>query len=73
MTMKRVSTLLVAAFFLTTGVVKSQAPMTGTTLSSLQDMITGNKALLDAQKKTLDTLDQLDQDAQQLKIFGKRG
>ncbi len=71
--MKRVSTLLVAAFFLTTGVVKSQAPMTGTTLSSLQDMITGNKALLDAQKKTLDTLDQLDQDAQQLKIFGKRG
>jgi len=54
------------------GVVKSQAPEM-TPLASLQTMVEANKGLLDAQKKTLDTLDQLDQDAQQLKIFGKRG
>jgi hypothetical protein len=32
-----------------------------------------NKALIDTQTKTLQVLDQLDQNAAQLKDFGKRG
>jgi hypothetical protein len=65
--------LPLAIFFLTAGVVKSEAPLSGTLLSSLQAVVTGNKAVLDAQSKTIDGLNQLDQDAQQLKAFGKRG
>ncbi len=70
--MKRITILLTTVLFFSAGVVKSQAPLSDSVLSSLESMITSNKALLDSQAKTLDTLDQLDQSAQQLKIFGKR-
>jgi hypothetical protein len=71
--MKHLTIFPLVLLFLSAGVVKSQAPLTGTTLSSLQALITANKTLIDTQKKTLDGLDQLDQNAQQLKTFGKRG
>ena len=71
--MKRIAILPLAIFFLSAGVVKSQAPLTGKVLANLQDMITANKTLIDKQQKTLDALDQVNQDAQQLKVFAKRG
>jgi len=70
--MKRITILPLALLFLSAGAVKSQAPLTGTMVSNLQALVTANKALIDSQQKTLDLLDKLDQDAQQLKIFGKR-
>jgi len=69
-------TLLPFAFlFLCAGAVKSQAPVTDVSgmTTSLQAVVTANKDTLDKQAKTLDFLDQLDQDAQQLKTFAKRG
>jgi len=71
--MKRITIFPLALLFFTAGVVKSQAPLSGTLLTNLQTVVTANKALIDAQKKTLDGLDLLDQNAQQLKAFGKRG
>ncbi|MGA3169674.1 MAG: hypothetical protein ABSE62_01550 [Chthoniobacteraceae bacterium] len=71
--MKKIAILPLAILFLSAGVVKSQAPLTGTVLANLQDMITANKTLIDKQQKTLDSLDQINQDAQQLKIFASRG
>jgi hypothetical protein len=69
--MKRFLSLLI--LFITAGAVQSQAPVTsGAVTASLQQLINGNKTLIDTQKKTLDALDQLDQNAKQLKIFGKR-
>jgi len=69
---KRITILPLALLFLSAGAVKSQAPLSGTVASELDAMVTANKALIDSQQKTLDVLDKLDQDAQQLKIFGKR-
>jgi len=71
--MKHLTILPLALLFLSAGVVKSQAPVSGGTVSSLQAIVTANKVLIDSQKKTLDGLDQLDQNASQLKAFGKRG
>jgi hypothetical protein len=70
--MKRITILPLVALFLSTGAVHSQAPLTGTVASNLESMVTVNKALIEKQQKTLELLDKLDQDAQQLKIFGKR-
>ena len=60
--------------FLCAAAVKSQAPVTdlSTAVSSLQSIVTANKDTIDKQQKTLDALDQLDQDAQQVKTFAKR-
>jgi len=71
--MKHLTFLPLAILFLSAGAVKSQAPVTASGVaSSLQDLITANKALIDKQQKTLDGLDQLDQTAQELKTFVKR-
>jgi len=68
-------TLLPFAFlFLCAGAVRSQAPVTDSGMAtSLQAIVGANKDTIDKQQKTLDALDQLDQDAQQLKAFAKRG
>ena len=71
--MKHLTILPIAVLFLSAGTVKSQAPMTDSDVaSSLQTMISANKALIDKQQKTLDALDALDQAAQDLKTFAKR-
>lgn len=71
--MKNLTILPLALLFLSGAVVKSQAPLAvGSVVTSLQALVTANKGLLDKQAKTLDTLDQLDQNAQQLKTFSKR-
>ena len=70
--MKRITLLPLLALFLSAGAVQSQAPLSTSPAAALQDMVTANKALIEKQQKTLDLLDKLDQDAQQLKIFGKR-
>jgi len=71
--MKPIAILPLALLFLSAGSVKSQAPVTDAGVAtSLQAIITANKALIDTQQKTLDGLDQLDQAAQELKTFAKR-
>ena len=70
--MKRITFLPLAVLFLSTGAVQSQAPLTGTVASNLDAIVTANKAVIEKQQKTIELLDKLDQDAQQLKIFGKR-
>jgi hypothetical protein len=71
--MKQLTFLPLALLFLSAGAVKSQAPMTESDVaSSLQTIISTNKATIDKQNKTLDSLDQLDQAAQELKSFAKR-
>ncbi len=71
--MKQITMLSLALLCLSAGAVKSQAPLTPSDVAnSLQSLITANKALLDKQQKTLDSLDQLDQAAQELKTFAKR-
>jgi hypothetical protein len=71
--MKTISILPLVLLFLSAGSLKSQAPLTESDVTtSLQTMITANKALLDKQQKTLDALDALDQAAQELKSFAKR-
>jgi hypothetical protein len=70
--MKRITLLPLLALFLSAGAVQSQAPLSTSPAAALQDMVTANKALIEKQQKTLDLLDKLDEDAQQLKIFGKR-
>jgi len=71
--MKPITILPLILLFLSAGAVKSQAPLSGTAASNLQALVTANKALIDTQTKTLQVLDQLDQNAAQLKDFGKRG
>lgn len=72
--MKTISILPLALLFLSAGVVRSQAPVTAADVTtSLQTLITANKDLISTQQKTLDGLDQLDQTAQELKAFVKRG
>lgn len=70
-------TLLAAAtallFFSATS-VRSQAPqLPGSTLTGLQSIQAANKAIIEKQQKTLETLDELKATADQLKAFGKRG
>ena len=71
--MKPITILPLVLLFLSAGAVKSQAPLSGAAVSDLQALVTANKALIDTQTKTLQVLDQLDQNAAQLKNFGKRG
>jgi len=72
--MKRIAILPLIILILSAGVVKSQAPSgDGSTASDLQALVSSNKDLIDKQQKTLQTLDQIDQAAQQLKIFASRG
>ncbi len=70
--MKRITILPLALLFLSAGAVKSQAPLSGTVASQLEVMVEANKTLMDSQQKTLDLLDKLDQDADQVRTFTKR-
>ena len=70
--MKSIAILPVVFLCLSAGVVKSQAPLSGSTVSNLQTLIDANKTLIDKQKKTLDGLDALAQAASQLKSFSNR-
>jgi len=72
--MKNYTVLTLVCLFLSAGAAQSQAPFAlSGTITSLQAMEGANKALLDEQQKTLDSLDQIDQDAQQAKILTQRG
>jgi hypothetical protein len=71
--MKQITIFPLVLLFLSTGAVKSQAPVSESGVAtSLQSIEESNKALIDKQQKTLDALDQLDQAAQELKTFSKR-
>ena len=65
----------VALLFLSGPSLNSQAPQTasGTLLSQLQAIQTANKALIEKQQKTLQSLDEMKATAEQLKALGKRG
>ena len=72
--MNRLALIPFTLLFFAAGVVKSEAPLTARGVAtSLQSMIDGNKTMIDKQTKTLQFLDQLDQDSQDLKAFAKRG
>jgi len=73
MSIKRITVLPLVLLVLSAGAVKSQAPLSGSISSSLQALVTANKALIDKQQKTLDGLDQLGPNVEQLKTFSKRG
>ena len=63
-----------ALVFLTAGVGHSQAPQaSGTMLSNLQAIQATNRALIEKQQKTLQTLDELKSTAEQIKTLTKRG
>jgi len=67
-----VITVTLALFSATS--VRSQAPQPpGSTLAGLQSIQRANKALIEKQQTTLETLDDLKAAADQLKAFGKRG
>jgi hypothetical protein len=71
--MKHIAILPLTLLFLSAGAVQSQAPVTDSIVSQLETMETSNKAIIDQQQKTLDVLDKLDQDADQVKTLTKRG
>lgn len=52
--------------------MRSQAPQEKGTLDILQAMKKTNAELIEKQQKTLEVLDKLEEQAKQLKIFGKR-
>lgn len=54
------------------GGMRSQAPQEKSTLETLQAMKKTNAELIEKQQKTLEVLDKLEEQAKQLKIFGKR-
>jgi hypothetical protein len=72
--MKSITILSLSLFILSAGVVKSQAPVltAADVTSSLQTTISSNKDLLTKQQATLDALDALAKDAQDVKTFTKR-
>jgi hypothetical protein len=55
--------------------LNSQAPQPATSspLAALQAIQAANKALIEKQQKTLQTLDEMKAAAEQIKILGKRG
>lgn len=65
-----------ALLFFSSASVNSQAPQLaapGTLLSQLQAIQAANKALIEKQQKTLQSLDEMKAVADQLKVLGKRG
>lgn len=67
-------TAAAALAFFSAASVRSQAPQPpGSTLAGLQQIQTANKAMIEKQQKTLETLDEMKTTAEQLKAFGKRG
>jgi len=66
---------LAALVFFSAATLKSQAPQpaSDSLLANLQTIQTANKALIEKQQKTLQTLDEMKAVADQLKTFGKRG
>jgi hypothetical protein len=72
--MKSIAILSLSLFILSAGVVKSQAPVLteADVTASLQSMIDANKGILTKQQATLDALDALAKDAQDVKTFTKR-
>jgi len=71
--MKRISILPLAIILLTAAAGQCQAPVSAGPLADLQEIVTGNKDLIDKQTKTLDLLDKLELQSHQLKAFGSRG
>jgi hypothetical protein len=72
--MKTISILSLAIFIFSAGVVKSQAPVLtqADVTSGLDTLISANKDLITKQQATLDGLDTLAKNAQELKDFVKR-
>jgi Spy/CpxP family protein refolding chaperone len=65
--------LTAAAVFTLTATLHSQAPgASKTPLQLAQALKAKNQELIEKQKQTLEKLDDLDKQAAQLKIFGKR-
>jgi hypothetical protein len=73
--MKKITlSLAAAAFFIGGAIVHSQvAPAPQTPVQVLQAAKAANDLLIEQQKKTLATLDEMKKTAEQIKIFGKRG
>ncbi|MGB8355650.1 MAG: hypothetical protein WCD79_17255 [Chthoniobacteraceae bacterium] len=70
--MKRDIVILTAAvLFAGSALLHSQDPQK-TPLQTLQDIKAANATLIDQQKKTLDTLDDMQKTADQIKAFSKR-
>ena len=66
---------ILALFFLLGASAHAQAPLPAgaSVLAQLQAMQAANRALLEKQQKTLETLDEMKSIAEQLKTMGKRG
>jgi hypothetical protein len=69
-----VSIFVAAVMLLGAGIVRSQAPGQPASAAQLLAQIRqDNAALLDRQAKTMQALDALQKEAEQLKVLGKRG
>lgn len=69
---KEIALLIAAAFFPGATVLHSQTQAPKSPLQMLQAIKTANAALMESQKKTLETLDEMKKTAEQIKTFGKR-
>lgn len=69
---KEIALLIAAVFFLGAAVLHSQTQTPKSPLQTLQAIKTANTALIESQKKTLETLDEMKKTAEQIKVFGKR-
>lgn len=69
---KEIAPLIVAAFFLGVAVLHSQVEAPKSPLQTLQAIKTANAGLIESQKKTLETLDEMKKTADQIKVYGKR-
>ena len=65
---------LILAACLVAGPGRAQAPQQpATALTTLQSIQSANRALIEKQQKTLQTLEQIRATAEQIKVLGKRG
>jgi len=71
--MKKELLILTAAVLLAgSAILHSEDPAPKSTLQVLQDLKASNATLIDQQKKTIDTLDEMQKTADQIKTFAKR-
>lgn len=69
---KEILLLITAVFFLGTAALRSQNAVKDP-MQMLQNLKKANADLIEQQKKTLDTLDEMQKTADEIKAFGKRG
>lgn len=69
---KEIALLIATIFFLGATVLYSQTQAAKSPLQMLQAIKAANASLIESQKKTLETLDEMKKTADQIKVFGKR-